>query len=162
MIKVLLVCMLVHPGDWEGIWPEVKAWSFIHIALLCIGAKVLISVGLQLPIGPLTVRAQMEMCTYLCLCVGFPQEPAVKNVPASAGGVSSVPRSGRPPGEGNGNPLHIILAWEIPWIEEPGGLQSMTLPRVRHDLATKQQCFYVLELFLFLPWASTPLFVAIF
>ena len=29
-----------------------------------------------------------------------------------------------PPGEGNGNPLSI-LAWEIPWTEEPGGLQSM-------------------------------------
>ena len=26
-----------------------------------------------------------------------------------------------------------ILAWEIPWIEEPGGLQSMGLQRVRHD-----------------------------
>ena len=26
-----------------------------------------------------------------------------------------------------------ILAWEIPWIEEPGGLQSMGSPRVGHD-----------------------------
>ena len=26
-----------------------------------------------------------------------------------------------------------ILAWEIPWIEEPGGLQSMGSQRVRHD-----------------------------
>ena len=31
-----------------------------------------------------------------------------------------------------------ILAWEIPWTEEPGRLWSMGLPRVRHDLATKQ------------------------
>ena len=30
-----------------------------------------------------------------------------------------------------------ILAWEIPRIEEPGGLQSMGLQRVRHDLETK-------------------------
>jgi len=29
-----------------------------------------------------------------------------------------------------------ILAWEIPWPEEPGGLQSMELQRARHDLAT--------------------------
>ena len=29
-----------------------------------------------------------------------------------------------------------ILAWRIPWIEEPRGLQSMGLQRVRHDLAT--------------------------
>ena len=27
------------------------------------------------------------------------------------------------------------LAWEIPWSEEPGGLQSMGPQRVRHDWA---------------------------
>ena len=32
-----------------------------------------------------------------------------------------------------------ILAWEIPWTEEPGGLQSMGLQRVGLDLTTKQQ-----------------------
>ena len=34
-----------------------------------------------------------------------------------------------------------ILAWEIAWTEEPGGLQSIGLQRVRvgHNLATKQQ-----------------------
>ena len=26
-----------------------------------------------------------------------------------------------------------ILAWRIPWTEEPGGLQSMELQRVGHD-----------------------------
>ena len=26
-----------------------------------------------------------------------------------------------------------ILAWKIPWTEEPGGLQSMGSQRVRHD-----------------------------
>jgi len=26
-----------------------------------------------------------------------------------------------------------ILAWRIPWTEEPGGLQSMGWQRVRHD-----------------------------
>ena len=25
------------------------------------------------------------------------------------------------------------LAWKIPWMEEPGGLQSMESPRVEHD-----------------------------
>ena len=30
-----------------------------------------------------------------------------------------------------------ILAWEIPWTEEPGWLQSMGSHRVGHDLATK-------------------------
>ena len=32
-----------------------------------------------------------------------------------------------------------ILAWKIPWTEEPGELQSMGLQRVRLDLATKEQ-----------------------
>ena len=26
-----------------------------------------------------------------------------------------------------------ILAWKIPWMEEPGGLKSMGLQRVRHN-----------------------------
>ena len=29
-----------------------------------------------------------------------------------------------------------ILAWRIPWMEEPGGLQSMGSQRVGHDWAT--------------------------
>ena len=32
-----------------------------------------------------------------------------------------------------------ILAREIPWTEEPGGLQPMGLQRVQHNLVTKQQ-----------------------
>ena len=31
-----------------------------------------------------------------------------------------------------------VLAWRIPWTEEPGGLQSVGSQRVRHDLVTKQ------------------------
>ena len=32
-----------------------------------------------------------------------------------------------------------ILAWEIPWTEDPGGLQPTGSHRGRRDLATKQQ-----------------------
>ena len=39
-----------------------------------------------------------------------------------------------------------ILAWRTPWTEEPGGLQSMGLPRVRHDLMTEPQLGYLLGL----------------
>ena len=31
-----------------------------------------------------------------------------------------------------------ILAWRIPWTEDPGGLQFMGLQRAGHDLATEQ------------------------
>ena len=30
-----------------------------------------------------------------------------------------------------------VLAWEIPWMEEPGRLKSMKSQRVRHDSATE-------------------------
>ena len=32
-----------------------------------------------------------------------------------------------------------ILVWEVPFTEEPGGLQSIGLQRGGHNLATKQQ-----------------------
>ena len=35
--------------------------------------------------------------------------------------------------------LSSILAWEITWTEEPGGIQSMGSQRVGHNLATEQQ-----------------------
>ena len=31
------------------------------------------------------------------------------------------------------------IVWDIPWTEEPSGLQSMGSQRVRHDLGTKRQ-----------------------
>ena len=34
-----------------------------------------------------------------------------------------------------------ILAWRIPWTEEPGGLQSLGSQRVGHDWATKHSTF---------------------
>ena len=33
-----------------------------------------------------------------------------------------------------------ILAWRIPWTEEPGGLQSMGSHRVGHDWVTEHDC----------------------
>ena len=43
-------------------------------------------------------------------------------------------------------PHSSTLAWEIPWTEEPGGLQSMGLLRVGHDWVTS------LSLFTFMHW----------
>ena len=48
----------------------------------------------------------------------------------------SIPGSGRSPERGNGT-HSSILAWEIPWTEEPGELQSMGLQRVRYHWATE-------------------------
>ena len=52
-----------------------------------------------------------------------------KKTPANAEDVrdlGSIPGLGRSPGEGHGNPPSI-LAWKIPQIEDPGGLQSIGL-----------------------------------
>ena len=43
------------------------------------------------------------------------------------------PGLGRFPEGGHGNPLLTFLPGEFPWTEEPGGIQSMELQRVRHD-----------------------------
>ena len=54
---------------------------------------------------------------------GFPGCSVVKDQSASAGDVGSIPGSGRSPVGGNSS--SSILDWEIPWTEEPGGLQPM-------------------------------------
>jgi len=45
----------------------------------------------------------------------------IKN-PPNSGDMGSIPGLRSSPGEGNGNALSI-LAWEIPWTEEPDWLQ---------------------------------------
>ena len=54
-------------------------------------------------------------------------------------------------------PTPVLLPGKIPWMEEPGGLQSMGLWRVRHDWATS------LSFFTFMhwrrKWQPTPVFL---
>ena len=64
----------------------------------------------------------------------------VKNPPANTGDPGSIPGSGRPLGERNGNPLQYSCLGN-PMDKEPGGLQSMGLQRVGHNLVTKQQLY---------------------
>ena len=62
----------------------------------------------------------------------FPGGSDGKAFAYNAGDPGSVPGSERSPGEGNGNPLQYSCL-EIPWMEEPGRLQSMGSQRVGHD-----------------------------
>ena len=63
-----------------------------------------------------------------------------KNLSASAGdagGMDSIPASGRLPLE-KGMATHpSVLVWKNPWKEESGRLQCMELQRVRHDRVTE-------------------------
>ena len=59
----------------------------------------------------------------------------VKDPPANEGDTreaGTVPGLVRSPEEGM-ETHSSILAWRIPWTEEPGGLQSMGLQRDGHD-----------------------------
>ena len=56
----------------------------------------------------------------------------IKNSPANAGDASSIPGLGRSPGQEMAT-HSSILAWRIPWTEEPGGLQSGGSQRVGQD-----------------------------
>ena len=61
--------------------------------------------------------------------------PVVKNLPTNAGYIREedlTPGWEDPLEEGMAT-HSSILAWKSPWPEEPGGLQSMGLQRVRHD-----------------------------
>ena len=66
-----------------------------------------------------------------------PGGASCKNLPANAENArdaSLIPGSGRSPGGRNEMAtLSSILAWKVSWREEPGGLQSMRLGRIRCD-----------------------------
>ena len=63
---------------------------------------------------------------------GFPGGSDSKESACNAGDPGPIPGSGRSLEKGMG--VHSsILTWRIPLTEEPGGLQSMELQRVRHD-----------------------------
>ena len=66
------------------------------------------------------------------ICKGFPGGARVKNPPANAGDVSSIPGLEDPLEKGLVTHSNI-LACKIPWTEESGELQSMGSKRVGHD-----------------------------
>ena len=72
------------------------------------------------------------------IVVGIPGGVVVKNPPAKQE-TQVWSLGGEGPLEKEMATHSRILTWEILWTEEPGGLQSMELQKVRHNLVTKQQ-----------------------
>ena len=73
--------------------------------------------------------------------IGFPGGLAVKNLPVNAGDTgdtSSIPGLGRSLEEETAT-HSSMLAWRIPWTEEPGGLQSMEPQKSRMRLNTTEK-----------------------
>ena len=73
--------------------------------------------------------------TEVSMLLSFPGGSAVKNLPANAGDKRTRVQSlGQEDSLGEGMATHSsILAWRIPWTEEPHMLQSMGFQRVGHD-----------------------------
>ena len=96
----------------------------------------------RLPFPPSVDRPNLgiELASLEVSCIGKqihyiepPRKPQWLRLQASkAERAGSIPGSGRFPEEGNGHPLQYSC-WEIPWMEEPGGLQSMGSQRVGRD-----------------------------
>ena len=109
-----------------GLWPRDSSLCFLsHMAFSFSMSLIRIfSTGF---------RAQdcfiLRYCAYLHLW-GFLRGSAGKNLTANARDSCLIPRSGRSPGGGNGNPLeNSCLKNPNPWSHK----------RVEHDWATKQQ-----------------------
>ena len=82
--------------------------------------------------------------SFLYSALGFPRGPEIKKLPTV-----QETQERRVWSLGQEDPLEkemathsSILAWRTPWTEEPGGLQSMGLQRVRHDWACTHTCLY--------------------
>ena len=74
---------------------------------------------------------------------GFPGSTVVKNLPANARDtrVESLGQEGTLEEE---TAMHSgILAWKIPWTEEPGGLQSTSSQRIEHDQEHKHMFYNI-------------------
>ena len=86
---------------------------------------------------PHAALCSQEICIYTYIYTKWASQVAkvVKNLPANAGDAGdtgSIPGLERSPGVGNGKTHSSILAWKIPWTEEPGELKSMGSQRARH------------------------------
>ena len=67
--------------------------------------------------------------------MGFPGGSVVENLPANSGDIGDVVLSldKDDPLEEEMTTHSNILAWRIPWIEEPGRTQSVGSQRIRHN-----------------------------
>jgi len=85
------------------------------------------------------VKKNIYFVYSLCIeYMGFPGGAVVKNPPAMQE-TQVWPLGWKDTLEEEMATHSSILAWEISWTEEIGGLQSMGLERVRHDWACMQK-----------------------
>ena len=80
-------------------WPYSFLFHFFRVE-----HSALVRISLYFPFNSILYGFKI-IHVFICMCVGFPGGSAIKNPPANAEDVGSIPGSWRSPGEGNGNPL---------------------------------------------------------
>ena len=104
---LIAMFIYINPNTWIDVcfWPQ-QSWYLLS----------------KLNFSPF-----LQNCFSFCISLNFPGDSAVKNPPVNAGDEGSIP--GEDP-LGKETPIHSsILALEIAWTEELGGLQSMGLQK---------------------------------
>ena len=113
-------CMLSH---FSLVWLFATLWTVAHQVLLSMRLyrQVYWSELSCPPLGDLPISSQFVFKVLYSRASACNVED-----------LDSIPGLGQSPGKVNGYPSRI-LAWWIPWTEEPGGLQSLGSQTVGHD-----------------------------
>ena len=129
-------------GLWASVWGKLKCPSekperhTIACPSVLAGGIVAASFPVEMSSAALVLTRVLSPRSTVCFPSGAPQAAlVVKNPPANAGGVRAGAQSlGREDPLQEGMATHpIVLAWRVPWTEEPGGLQSTGSQSVGHD-----------------------------
>ena len=131
-LNTVLSLNLLH-FKYSHTWPVVSAlnvgleYSFLH----CMNNSLLVTVHLVTALGTGKTFTDIFMCGFACQVL----TQTVKNLPAMQEmWVWSLSQENTLKKE---MATHSsILAWRIPWTEEPGSLQSMGSQRIEHNWVT--------------------------
>ena len=125
--------------DWNENWPFPVLWPHTSIYSFSNSFPTYVIIEYWAEFPELYRRSLLVICfncKRVCLHWATSQVALVVKIPSTnAGGVRD---AGLSPGSGapleKGMAAHFsVLAWRIPWTEEPDGLQSMGLQRVGHN-----------------------------
>ena len=129
------LCPQCRFSDWNFLWFHDMKHVFSGDNKIFMNFLVNPLMKRKAPFLPKIYRVEQNLATTAISSRAYLVAQLWKNLPANAGNtrdVGSIPGLGRSPEDGNEN-LFQYSCLEIPWTEEPAGLQSMWSQRVRHD-----------------------------
>ena len=129
--------MDVHMFVYLSIYEAYNLYSFVRLTICIIFQKILYQIMYH-NLGSKIVIILLIPNSTSNYKAGLSGDSVVKNPPANAGDMGLIPRSGRPPGGGNGSsPQYSCLEHPMGRGAQWATIHGVT--RVRHDLMTQQQ-----------------------